>query len=111
MKIVRLFILSLFLFACGDNKKKSADSSSFVTPQKKAINSNGWPDKYTLELHSKCLEGLRDSECVCLINAITSMPYSIYKSINMKDSARIELSFEEKQISDSVQLKWDDCFK
>ena len=110
IKIIRLFILSLALLACGDSKEGAADS--LIKPENKVAKDSDWPHEFISNLHDNCLEGLLDEVCLCLIEAITSnMTYSIYKSINIKDSAGVELSPEEKKISNSVDLKWNDCLK
>ena len=76
-KIIKLLVLGLFLFACGNNKKVSGD---FIEPQDEII--KDWSDLQRIELYEDCVNGPFSKHCDCLVSNLTEIiKYSEYREI------------------------------
>ena len=106
MKIVRLFILNLLLFACGDNAKTATDS--FVEPRNNKDKNmiNEWTDEEKFNIQANCLkDGLNEQSCICMVKTLTRN-ISFHSYIQLEDNMRAA-NKEEQKVLESIE----NCFK
>lgn len=104
IKIVRLFVLSLALFACGDKKNKA--DQNFIDPQNKKNKAivNEWNDTERRTRHNGCVEkGYPVEFCTCMLDSLPQkISFSSYIEIEEEEIVKNK---EEQKIVESLLKK------